>query len=100
MINNLGQWTEEKDYSIYPKEKWCDYDTMANYIRSIEYDPKTSMENLISIIFAHYACEIEGNGKGYFEIKDERKNDFSLNLKDYVCYIEATGGFEEFDYES
>lgn len=29
MVNNLGQWIEEKDYNTYPKEKWCDYDYMA-----------------------------------------------------------------------
>lgn len=27
-----GKWTEEKDYSVYPKEKWCDYDYMATRI--------------------------------------------------------------------
>lgn len=27
-----GEWTEEKDYSTYPKEKWCDYDYMAAWI--------------------------------------------------------------------
>lgn len=49
MVNNLGQWTEEKDYSTYPKEKWCDYDYMAAWVRSEGYEPETSMENLISI---------------------------------------------------
>ena len=39
-----GKWTEEKDYSTYPKEKWCDYDCMAAWIREQKYEPKTSME--------------------------------------------------------
>lgn len=98
MVNQLGQWTEEKDYSTYPKGQWCDYDTMANYIRNIGYEPVTSMENLISMIFAHYECEIEDNEDGYFEIKDTRKGDYSLHLEDYICYINATGGLKEFDY--
>lgn len=46
-----GKWTEEKDYSTYPKEKWCDYDYMAAWIRERNYEPKTSMENLITNIF-------------------------------------------------
>lgn len=54
MINNLGQWKEEKDYSTYPKEKWCDMDYMAAWIRNKQYEPKTSMENLITIIWEYY----------------------------------------------
>ena len=50
MVNQWrGEWTEEKDYSTYPKEKWCDYDYMVVWIRGQKYEPKTSMENLISI---------------------------------------------------
>lgn len=47
-------WVEETDYSAYPKEKWCDYDYMAVWIRQQGYEPKTSMENLIDMIFAHF----------------------------------------------
>ena len=100
MINNLGQWIEEKDYTTYPKEKWCDYDTIANYIHNFGYEPKTNIENLISMIFSHYDSETAVNELGYFEIKDTRENDYSLNLDDYICYIEARGGLEEFDYEA
>lgn len=49
-----GKWTEEKDYNIYPKEKWCDYDYMAAWIREQKYEPKTSMENLIEMILGYY----------------------------------------------
>ena len=41
-----GEWTEEKDYSKYPKEKWCDCDYMAAWIREQKYEPETSMKNL------------------------------------------------------
>lgn len=51
MVDTYGRWTEEKDYSTYPKEKWCDYDYMAAWIREQGYEPKTDMENLITMIF-------------------------------------------------
>lgn len=51
MVDWFGRWTEEKDYSRYPKEKWCDYDYMAAWIRKQGYEPRTGMENLITNIF-------------------------------------------------
>lgn len=48
-----GEWTEEKDYDTYPKEKWCDYDYMAAWIREQKYEPETSMKNLIEMIFGY-----------------------------------------------
>ena len=54
MVDCFGRWSEEKDYSTYPKEKWCDYDHMANWIRKQDYAPKTTMDNLITMIFSHY----------------------------------------------
>ena len=60
MVNQwTGEWTEEKDYSTYPKEKWCDYDYMVVQSREQKYEPKTSMENLITIIFLHQDFESE-----------------------------------------
>ena len=44
MVDRYGRWTEEKDYSTYPKEKWCMYDYMANAIRKTGYKIKTSEE--------------------------------------------------------
>lgn len=82
-----GKWTEEKDYSTYPKEKWCDYDYMAAWIREQKYEPKTSMENLITNIFLHYDYEDEeyGNPEGtYIE-----------GVQDYV----SDTGLSEFEYE-
>lgn len=32
-----GEWTEEKDYSKYPKEKWCDCDYIAAWNREQNY---------------------------------------------------------------
>lgn len=57
MVDTYGRWTEEKDYSTYPKEKLCDYDYMAIWIREQGYKPKTDMENLISNIFCFYVLQ-------------------------------------------
>ena len=54
MVNQwTGEWTEEKDYSTYPKEKWCDYDYMAAWTREKQYAPNTSMENLTTTTYLH-----------------------------------------------
>lgn len=77
-------WIEEKDYSTYPKEKWCDYDRMAVWIRSKGYEPKTSMENLIDIIFLYYEGELE-------------ETDEEFSIEGCKEYVEASG-ISEFDY--
>lgn len=85
MVDAYGRWSEE-DYSTYPKEKWCDYDTAANIIRNtLSYTPKTSMENLIIMIFLH----------GEDEIYDD--NGYLVEEK-LLQYIEGSG-IENFDYE-
>lgn len=86
MVNTYGQWTEEKDYSTYPAEKWCDYDRAANYIRNtLHYEPKTTMENLITMLFLH----------GEDDIFDDMG---CLNEQEMEDYIEGTGSISEFDY--
>ncbi len=89
MVNNLGRWKEEKDYNTYPKEKWCDYDYMANEIRKCGYEIKTTMENLITMIFLHVESVIES---GVDIIQD--------SPFDIMCWIKESGGLQEFDYES
>jgi len=88
MVNNLGQWTEEKGYSTYPKEKWCYYDYMANEIRKSGYEIKTTMENLITMIFLHVKSAIED---GVDIIKD--------SSFDIMCWVNESGGLQEFDYK-
>lgn len=81
-----GRWTEEKDYNNYPKEKWCDYDIMAVWIRKSGYEIKTTIENLITMIFAHY--------EGY---REEANEEFTFSgCQEYVM---ESGGLSEFDYE-
>lgn len=86
MVDWFGRWYEEKDYLTYPKEKWCYYDYMAVWIRGQGYDPKTTMENLITMIFLHYDGECE-----------EQNKEFSI--EDCIEYVESSGGIEMFDYE-
>lgn len=97
MTDAYGRWYEEEDYSIYPKEKWCDYDTMAAWIREQRYEPKISMKNLIGMIFAHYECEIEDKNSDY------DPNNFIYCDDPWIsgckAYVEDNGGLKEFDYE-
>ena len=91
-----GEWTEEKDYSTYPKEKWCDYDYMAAWIREEGYTPETSMENLISTMFNHYENEI---GYHVSEFDTESGNFDGTYTDACKVFVEASGGISEFDYE-
>ena len=105
MINHLGQWEENKDYTNFPKTEWCDMDYMAVWIRSQGYEPKTSMENLILMVLAHYDNELaEGNEDsaylGYFAIPEQREwpDNLMINIPDVEAYVEASGGLEMFDF--
>lgn len=91
-----------KDYSKCPKEKWCDYDYMAVWIREQKYEPKTSMENLIEMIFGYYFENDDVKEIGYFAIKDERKypDNLMIFVPDVAEYVFASGGLSEFDYEA
>lgn len=91
MVDTWGRWTEEKDYNTYPKEKWCDYDRMAVFIREQGYEPKTTMENLITMIFAHY----EGALWDEEYHNDDGGNEF--NIEDCKVYA-LENRFCEFDY--
>ena len=94
MVDTHGRWTEEKDYSTYPEEKWCDYDYMAAWIRKQGYTPETNMENLIANIFYFYEEEIGT----YVSEYDTENGNFD------GTYIEAVQAFvsdrtiKEFDY--
>lgn len=91
----IGKWIEEKDYSTYPKEKWCDYDYMAAWIRGQNYEPKTSMENLITMIFLHYESEIEDDTSDY---NTENGNFDGTYIEAVQAYV-SDNGISEFDFE-
>lgn len=95
MVDTYGRWTEEKDYSIYPKEKWCDYDYMAAWIRKQGYEPKTDMENLITMILLHYESEIEDGESSY----DTENGNFDGTYTEAAqAFAMDSGGLVEFDY--
>ena len=102
MVDVYGKWHEEKDYTTYPKEKWCDYDYVANWIRSTDYEIKTTMENLATMIFLYYdmALESDEENKGYYSAPYEScTEDYAPNMADIICYVEENGGLKEFDFE-
>lgn len=95
MVDTWGRWAEEKDYSTYPKEKLCDYDCMAIWIREQGYEPETSMENLISNIFYFYEIEIGDHVSEY----DTENGNFDGTYTEAVqAFVMASGGLVEFDY--
>lgn len=98
MVDRYGRWHEEEDYSVYPKKEWCDYDYMANWIRSVGYEPETSMENLIDMIFISYDFELEDSNREFYSDITESENGLMISIEDVSCYVEDSGGFEEFDY--
>ena len=96
MVDTYGIWHEEVDYTTYPKEKWCDYDIMAAWIRENGYKPKTSMENLITMMFSYYEEEIGMHVSDY----DVESGNFDGTYTDACkAYVMDSGGFSEFDYE-
>nr|DAZ52599.1 MAG TPA: hypothetical protein [Caudoviricetes sp.] len=94
MVDTWGNWTEEKDYSTYPKEKWCDYDYMAAWIREQGYEPKTDMENLITMILLYYECEIEDGESDY----DTENGKFDGTYIEAVQTYVQDNGISNFDF--
>lgn len=99
MIDYYGRWIEESDYTTYPKEKWCDMDYVAAWIRSIGYQPKTSMKNLVEMIFAHYDIYLRDTDREFYTDIKESENGLMISIVDISCYVEENGGLEDFDYE-
>jgi hypothetical protein len=95
MVDWYGHWTYREDD---PQEKWCLYDYLARQIISSGYEPKTSLENLCNMILAHYDCELESEDVEYFAYKYSQ-DDFNTQVSDIVEYVNASGGYKEFDYE-
>lgn len=93
MVDTYGNWMEE-DYSTYPKEKWCDYDYMAAWIREQGYEPKTDMENLITMILLYYECEIEDGESSY----DTGNGNFDGTYIEAVQTYVQDNGISNFDY--
>lgn len=99
MVDEYGRWIEESDYNTYPKAKWCDMDYVAAWIRSTGYQPKTSMKNLIEMIFTPYDIELEDTDRNFFTDIEESENGLMISIVDISEYVESSGGLREFDYE-
>lgn len=93
MVDNLGRWTPEPDYSTYPKEKWCDMDYVCNWLREESYMPTIDLEEFIDRLI----CEFTGHCYEA-DIKAYNKN-YMINVSKLALFVEASGGLKEFDYE-
>lgn len=95
MVNNLGIWTFIPNT---PKSEKCDMDYIAEFVIKTGYQPQTTLENLCEMIVLHYESQLEFDGRSYFDI-EKNNNAPMINIDDVACYIEASGGMKEFDYE-
>lgn len=108
MVDFYGNWTKEKDYSKFPKEKWCDMDYIAAYLDEIVYVPKNiSYEELIENLIYTYQEDIElhnlecGENLNYYAIKDTREypDNLMINMPDFQAWLDDVGEISDFDYE-
>lgn len=97
MVNEYG-WKAEEDYKAYPKEKWCDCDYIAAWIKDVDYRFETTIENLVEMILAHYIGYLSDNDlKFYTDIKWS-ENGIMISVEDVRCFVQENGGLREFDY--
>jgi hypothetical protein len=96
MVDTYGRWTVEKDYSTFPKEKWCDLDYVANWIREHGYTPKIDLEELIEYMIYKFEEEIETTG----DYGPAYGENIMIHMENFATYIDECGGIEEFDFEA
>lgn len=78
MVDWYGRWTYEPDT---PEDKKSDSDRLADWIISIGYVPKTSIEHLVDMVWLHYENDCD-----------------EINIKDVIEFVKDSG-ISEFDYE-
>lgn len=98
MVYYNGNWKAEKNYKEFPENKWCDLDYIANWILESEYRPKTTIENLVEMILAHYEAYLTNEGIKFYTDIVESENNPMISVIDVACYVEDSGGLREFDY--
>lgn len=87
MVDYYGRWTPEESYNNYPDSKMCDCDRLAKRIMESGYEVKTTMQNLVEMIFA------------YFDNPDMESEGYDRqDISECFRYVEESGGFAEFDY--
>ena len=94
MVDSLGRWTYEPNT---PKEKQCDMDRVAELILDSGYKPKTNLENLICMLISSFESETEDSSSEFFPTYDFET--MMINIDGLKAFVEASGGFKEFDYE-
>lgn len=79
-------------------------DNYKKYYKDIEkkilidgYKPKTTMDNLITMIILHFDCD--DNYGDYDEETGMGGYGNEFTLEECFRYIEESGGYTEFDYE-
>ncbi len=98
MVDFYGKWTAEEDYGIYPKDKWCDYDYVAAWIKDLGYQPKTTIKNLVEMILEYYDGYLTDNDVEFYTDMKKSENGIMISVKDVSCFVEENGGLREFDY--
>lgn len=72
------------------------YKDIEQKILSDEYEPKTTMDNLIVMIILHFDCD--DNYGEYDEETGCGGYGDEFTLEECFRYVEEHGGYEEFDY--
>lgn len=98
MVDCYGKWTAENDYNAYPKNKWCDCDYVANWVRGLGYQPLTTIENLVWMVLSYYDNYLIDNDVNFYTDIKESENDWMISIRDVSCFVEENGGLREFDY--
>jgi hypothetical protein len=98
MVDVFGRWIAEESYESYPKEKWCDCDYIAYWIKNTGYTPKTSIENLVNMTLTYYDGYLYDNDVEFYTDIKESENGNMISIEDVCCFVEDNGGLREFDY--
>lgn len=73
------------------------YKDIEKKILSDGYKPKTTMDNLITMIILHFDCD--DNYGDYDEETGMGGYGNEFTLEECFRYVEESGGYTEFDYE-
>ena len=81
-----------------PEDKWCDYDYVAAWIDTVCYVPKTTTENLVKMIVAHYDSYLSDNNIKFYTDIEVSENEPMISVEDVASFVVESGGLKEFDY--
>lgn len=94
----VGDMTVFVDCISNPEENYeKHYKDIEKKILSDGYKPKTTMDNLITMIILHFDCD--DNYGDYDEETGMGGYGNEFTLEECFRYVEESGGYTEFDYE-